>query len=136
MCHCRCPSLQVGVSFVLSFMLVWDMPSIASGVASLRSSRLAPFYNEVAPALSVFGKLFGKALEAQVRNGCPACMTSTLRSRSACSCCDCRAWHAYLEIAPAVSVFGRLLGKALEAQYTCRCLSGTLRAVIWCGCVV
>ena len=29
-------------------------------------SRLAPIYDEVAPVLGVFGKLFGKALEAQV----------------------------------------------------------------------
>lgn len=30
-------------------------------------SRLAPIYDEVAPVLSVFGRLFGKALQAQVR---------------------------------------------------------------------
>lgn len=59
-------SSQIVVSLVLGFMLVWDMPSISSGMATLRNSRLAPFYNEVAPVLSVFGKLFGKALEAQV----------------------------------------------------------------------
>jgi hypothetical protein len=29
-------------------------------------SRLAPVYEEVAPVLGVFGRLFGKALEAQV----------------------------------------------------------------------
>ena len=57
---------QVGVSMVLSFMFVWDMPNIARGAASLRDSRLAPFYNELAPTLIVFGQLFGKALQAQV----------------------------------------------------------------------
>lgn len=60
-------ALQTGVSLVLSFMLVWDMPAISEGVAGLKTSRLAPIYNEVAPSLGVFGKLFGKALEAQAR---------------------------------------------------------------------
>lgn len=60
-------ALQVGVSLILSFLLVWDLPTIFKGVVSLRSSRLSPIYNEVAPVLSVFGKLFGKALEAQAR---------------------------------------------------------------------
>ena len=58
---------QVGVSLVLSFMVVWDLPAIGAGVSSLRTSRLAPFYNEVAPSLAVFGQLFGKALQAQAR---------------------------------------------------------------------
>jgi hypothetical protein len=58
---------QVGVSLVLSFMVVWDLEAISEGVSSLRASRLAPFYNEVAPSLAVFGQLFGKALQAQAR---------------------------------------------------------------------
>lgn len=58
--------LQVGVSLVLSFMVVWDFPTIAKGVQSLRSSRLRAFYTEVAPTFTVFGQLFGKALQAQV----------------------------------------------------------------------
>lgn len=60
------PSSQIVVSLVLGFLVVWDMPHISAGVASLKSSRLSPIYNEVAPSLTVFGKLFGKALEAQV----------------------------------------------------------------------
>jgi hypothetical protein len=47
-------------------MLVWDWTTISRGVSSLAHSRLAPIYNEVAPSIAVFGKLFGKALEAQV----------------------------------------------------------------------
>jgi len=43
---------------------------ISRGIASLKQSRLAPIYDEVAPVLGLFGKLFGKALEAQVRGGC------------------------------------------------------------------
>jgi predicted PurR-regulated permease PerM len=59
--------LQVGVSLILSFMMVWDLPSIAHGVASLKTSRVAPIYNTVAPSLEVFANLFGKALQAQAR---------------------------------------------------------------------
>ena len=51
---------------ILSFMIVWDLPTISAGASSLRTSRLAPFYNELAPILGVFGQLFGKALQAQV----------------------------------------------------------------------
>jgi len=60
------PLPQAGVSMVLSFMIVWDLPTIRGGVASLRTSRLAPVYEEIAPSFAVFGTLFGKALQAQV----------------------------------------------------------------------
>ena len=65
-------TLQVGVSLVLSFMVVWDLPTIARGVQSLRRSRLRAIYMEVAPTFTVFGQLFGKALQAQVRYSMPA----------------------------------------------------------------
>lgn len=55
------------MALILGFFMLWDLPQITKGVNSLQSSRLAPVYAEVAPVLSVFGKLFGKALEAQVR---------------------------------------------------------------------
>ena len=58
-------TLQGLVSLVLSFMIVWDMPAIRRGVESLAHSRLAWLYYETAPALSAFGHLFGKALQAQ-----------------------------------------------------------------------
>jgi hypothetical protein len=57
------------VALILGFFMLWDLPSISKGVAGLRGSRLGPVYDEVAPVLGVFGKLFGKALEAQVRGG-------------------------------------------------------------------
>ena len=62
----RAGAVQVGVSMVLSFMIVVDLPTISKGVASLSTSRLAPFYREVAPSVTVFANLFGKALQAQV----------------------------------------------------------------------
>lgn len=60
-------AVQAGVSMILSFMIVWDLPAISNGTASLRTSRLSPFYQELAPILAVFGQLFGKALQAQAR---------------------------------------------------------------------
>lgn len=55
------------VALVLSFIVIWDLPTIRSGVASLADSRVGGMYREVAPAAVVFGTLLGKALEAQAR---------------------------------------------------------------------
>ena len=63
------PVLQVGISLILSFMVVWDLPRISRGVQSLRTSRIAPIYNTVFPSLEIFATLFGKALQAQVGEG-------------------------------------------------------------------
>eukprot|EP00775_Hariotina_reticulata_P011497 gene11497-11640_t len=60
-------TIQVGVAMILGFFMLWDLPTIEQGVNSLRNSRLAPVHAELAPVLSVFGKLFGRALEAQAR---------------------------------------------------------------------
>jgi hypothetical protein len=38
-------------------------------VSSLRNSRLAPVHAELAPALTIFGKLFGRALEVKMGAG-------------------------------------------------------------------
>ena len=51
---------------ILAFMVMWDLPNIRRGVASLETSRLSGVYREVAPTFGVFGTLFGKALQAQV----------------------------------------------------------------------
>lgn len=59
--------VQVSISLILTFMLLWDWPNIKRGVTSLRESRLGGFYTEVAPSLIVFAQLFGKALQAQTR---------------------------------------------------------------------
>jgi predicted PurR-regulated permease PerM len=60
-------AVQAGVSMVLSFMILWDLTTIRAGVTSLRTSRLAPVYEEIAPSFAIFGTLFGKALQAQAR---------------------------------------------------------------------
>ena len=58
---------------ILAFMVMWDLPNIRRGVASLETSRLSGVYRELAPTFSVFGALFGKALQAQVRNERATC---------------------------------------------------------------
>lgn len=63
-------TLQVMVSLALSFMIVWDLPRISVGVQSLAQSRLKPIYNEVVPSFVSFGRLFGKALQAQATIAC------------------------------------------------------------------
>ncbi len=70
--------LQVGVSLVLSFMVVWDLPRIAGGVSSLETSRLSAVYAEVAPSVSIFGELFGRALQAQASLTSRGCSVTTL----------------------------------------------------------
>ena len=56
---------------ILAFMILWDLPNIRRGVASLETSRLSAVYKEVAPTFGVFGTLFGKALQAQACPGLP-----------------------------------------------------------------
>lgn len=52
---------------IFGFFFLWDLPTITAGVSSLSKSRLGPLYSELVPVMSVFGKLFGRALEAQAR---------------------------------------------------------------------
>jgi len=57
--------LSCAVSLLFSFMIVWDLPTLQRGAKSLRTSRLSAVYEEIAPAVATFGRLFGKALQAQ-----------------------------------------------------------------------
>ncbi|GAQ80035.1 hypothetical protein KFL_000440360 [Klebsormidium nitens] len=57
--------LSCAVSLLFSFMIVWDLPTLQRGAKSLRESRLSAVYEEIAPAVATFGRLFGKALQAQ-----------------------------------------------------------------------
>eukprot|EP00898_Chlorokybus_atmophyticus_P001557 jgi/Chlat1/2401/Chrsp17S02657 len=59
-------SIQASISMTCSFIIVWDLPLISAGVRSLRTSRLAAVYNEIAPAVATFGKILGRALQAQL----------------------------------------------------------------------
>ena len=57
--------VKVLLSLVFSFLIVWDLPSVARGVRSLRKSRLRAAYSELAPAVSEFFTLLGRSFEAQ-----------------------------------------------------------------------
>ncbi|MDF1664452.1 MAG: AI-2E family transporter [Planctomycetota bacterium] len=57
--------LQVLISLIFSFMIIWDLPGIKKGLRSLHLSRLGEAYSEVAPSVVNFGELLGKAFQAQ-----------------------------------------------------------------------
>lgn len=53
------------LSLLFSFMIMWDLPTLAAGVARLRESRVSWLYEELAPVVSKFGSVLGKSFEAQ-----------------------------------------------------------------------
>jgi predicted PurR-regulated permease PerM len=57
--------LQFLLSIVLSFLILWDLPSLERGVESLASGRTADVYAEIAPSITAFGMMLGRAFEAQ-----------------------------------------------------------------------
>jgi predicted PurR-regulated permease PerM len=57
--------VKVLLSLVFSFLIVWDLPSVAAGLRSLRRSRLRAAYLELAPAIGEFCTLLGRSFEAQ-----------------------------------------------------------------------
>lgn len=56
---------QLGLILLLSFFITLDVPRISGGLRRLETSRVAKFYNEVAPGLVKFGQLIGRAFQAQ-----------------------------------------------------------------------
>jgi len=58
-------TFQFGLSLVLSFIVLWDLPRIREGIASLSESRVADTYAEIAPGMRAFGIVLGRAFEAQ-----------------------------------------------------------------------
>lgn len=50
---------------LLSFFITVDIPNMKRGLAKLRESRVKNFYEEIAPSLSNFGRLIGRAFQAQ-----------------------------------------------------------------------
>lgn len=53
------------LSLLFSFMIMWDLPMIATGVRRLKTSRLSFVYDELAPVVAKFGNVLGKSFEAQ-----------------------------------------------------------------------
>ncbi|MFP6739120.1 MAG: AI-2E family transporter, partial [Planctomycetota bacterium] len=57
--------IALGLSLLLSFFVVFDLTKMRRGVRRLQSSRLKDFYLEIAPGLISFGRLIGRAFQAQ-----------------------------------------------------------------------
>jgi predicted PurR-regulated permease PerM len=58
-------TFQFALSLILSFLVIWDLPRIGSGIASLAHGRMADTYREIAPGMRAFGLVLGRAFEAQ-----------------------------------------------------------------------
>jgi predicted PurR-regulated permease PerM len=57
--------VQFLLSIVLSFLILWDLPSLERGVRSLATGRTEEVYAEIAPSITAFGVMLGRAFEAQ-----------------------------------------------------------------------
>lgn len=62
--------VTVLMSLLFSFMIVWDAPRLTQGVERLKHTRLGEVWIEVAPSIATFGRLLGKAFEAQSAIAC------------------------------------------------------------------
>ncbi|MEM9658389.1 MAG: AI-2E family transporter [Planctomycetota bacterium] len=58
--------LQVATSLALSIFILLEWHTLKEGAASLRSSRLQPVFDEVAPGVVALGRLIGKTFQGQV----------------------------------------------------------------------
>lgn len=56
---------QFLLSIILSFLILWDLPSLKRGVGALATGRTAEVYDEIAPSMRAFGVMLGRAFEAQ-----------------------------------------------------------------------
>ena len=57
--------VQFLLSIVLSFLILWDLPSLERGVQALANGRTSDVYAEIAPGITAFGVMLGRAFEAQ-----------------------------------------------------------------------
>lgn len=56
---------QFLLSIILSFLILWDLPSLRRGVEQLATGRTAEVYDEIAPSMRALGVMLGRAFEAQ-----------------------------------------------------------------------
>ena len=56
---------QFLLSIILSFLILWDLPSLRRGIQALATGRTAEIYEEIAPGMTAFGVMLGRAFEAQ-----------------------------------------------------------------------
>lgn len=56
---------QFILSIILSFLLIWDLPRTKERIRRFSTGRTADIYKEIAPGLTAFGTMLGRAFEAQ-----------------------------------------------------------------------
>jgi predicted PurR-regulated permease PerM len=57
--------VQFLLSIILSFLILWDLASLKLGVQSLATGNTVEVYDEIAPGMTAFGVMLGRAFEAQ-----------------------------------------------------------------------
>ncbi|HUP46740.1 MAG TPA: AI-2E family transporter, partial [Thermoanaerobaculia bacterium] len=57
--------LQFGISIILSFLMIWNLPATKARMQQFAYGRTAEIYAEIAPGLRSFGVMLGRAFEAQ-----------------------------------------------------------------------
>lgn len=57
--------IQLALSLLLGFFITFDLPRLRRGLVLVEQSRARDFYREIAPGLSSFGRLIGRAFQAQ-----------------------------------------------------------------------
>lgn len=58
-------TLQFGLAMILSFLILWDFPRLRRGIRRLATGRTSEVYEEIAPGMTAFGVMVGRAFEAQ-----------------------------------------------------------------------
>jgi len=58
-------ALQFLIAVILSFLMVWDLPATTRRIQRFAHGRTAEIYAEIAPGLTAFGVMLGRAFEAQ-----------------------------------------------------------------------
>ena len=56
---------QFLLSIILSFLILWDLPALRKGAQSLATEKTSDVYAEIAPGMTAFGLMLGRAFEAQ-----------------------------------------------------------------------
>ncbi|MBW3564677.1 MAG: AI-2E family transporter [Acidobacteria bacterium] len=58
-------ALQFGLAILLSFLILWDLPRLRREIRRLATGRTSEVYEEIAPGMTAFGVMVGRAFEAQ-----------------------------------------------------------------------
>lgn len=65
------------LSLLFSIMIIWDLPQLKKAVQTLRKSRVAPIYAELAPRLTSFGEILAKSFEVSALIAFVNCFLTT-----------------------------------------------------------